>query len=136
MYWFGLWFVEGLLFVSTEGQSAQYVALMNGVLEIGGIALVSWPIFAILNGVLDYLPPIQVETRVIRKWVRHDRGADRYYVLVGPSWRAGRDQEKISLATQASFDTVEAGDLVQVEVHLGRFGLPWGARITIPRRPY
>jgi hypothetical protein len=137
MYWFGLWFVEALLFAYwADFPPVEYVALVNVVLEMGGIALASWPIFAILNGMLDYLPLIQAETRVIRKWVRHAKGGDRYYVLLGPSWRAGRDQEKINLATLASFDTVEVGDRVQVEVHPGRFGLPWGARITNSSRPY
>jgi hypothetical protein len=76
-----------------------------------------------LNGSLDHYPPAEIKTRVIAKSVRYGKGVG-YVLTVSPSWRDDRTEENLGVSS-ATFYTIVEGQLVQVVVHRGAFGLPW-----------
>ena len=90
----------------------------------GGIALVTSAALVFLNGALDKSPPVEAKTLVIRKSVSHGRGGPSYSLIVAPSWRPGRDDERLQVSG-ATFSMVQGGQPVRVVVHRGVFGLPW-----------
>lgn len=76
--------------------------------------------FLFLNGSLDHYPPAEIKTRVIAKYV----GRASHVLTVAPSWRDDRTEESLGVSS-ATFYMIVEGQLVQVVVHRGAFGLPW-----------
>jgi hypothetical protein len=76
-----------------------------------------------LNGKLDTYPAAEIKTRVIAKSVRY-RSLSSGVLTVAPSWRDGRTEETPDVSS-ATFYAIAEGQLVQVVVHRGAFGLPW-----------
>jgi len=90
---------------------------------VAAVVLCIFAAFLFLNGKLDTNPPAEIQTRVIAKSVRYRRLS--YGVLtVAPSWRDGRTEENLEVSS-ATFYMIAEGQLVQVVVHRGAFGLPW-----------
>jgi hypothetical protein len=83
--------------------------------------------FLILNGSLDNFPPVEIKTRVIAKAVRYGKGGG-YVLTVAPSWRDGRTEENLGVSS-TTFYTVGEGQLIQVAVHQGAFGLSWFSNV-------
>jgi hypothetical protein len=83
--------------------------------------------FLFLNGSLDSHPPEDIKTRVIAKSLRYGKGGG-YVLTVAPSWRGGRTMESLGVSSTTFYSVLE-GQLVQVVVHRGAFGLPWFSNV-------
>ena len=82
---------------------------------------------AFLNGAVDRSHAVEIRTVVTHKHVM--RGRWLSYRLIVPSWRPGRQNEKLDVNSGA-FRRVREGQEITVEVHKGRLGLPWCGGIT------
>lgn len=104
--------------------------LKSGYRWTGGILLA---IVALLfaNGALDNSPSQQVVATVIQKSVSRGRGGGSYSLTVSPSWRPGREDERLQVSG-ATFSSVHTGQPVAIEVHRGAIGLSWFNKV-VPR---
>lgn len=89
-----------------------------------GAATVVLVFLLLVNGAFDTHPSSIENSVVTRKSVAHGRGGTDYTIRVSPSWRAGREEEKLSVSGR-TFVAVSIGQTVAVEVHRGALGLPW-----------
>jgi len=89
---FAFWGVGCVLIFVTFDRSACFIGLKRRMLAFMGPALVLFAAFIILNGALDSYPPLQAETRVVRKWVGHGRWGTYYHLVV--ILLGGRDETK------------------------------------------
>jgi len=94
------------------------------VYELDAVVLAICAAFLFLNGALDKYPSVQAQTRVARKSVTRGRGGPSYSLIVTPSWRNGRADERLEVSG-ATFSMVRTGEPVLVIVHRGMFRLPW-----------
>jgi hypothetical protein len=76
------------------------------------------------NGALDQSPVTPVRTTLVRKQATVGRYGRLSYTLRVRSWRAGRATEDFNVNGR-TYRTASTETAVVVEVHSGRFGLPW-----------
>jgi len=76
------------------------------------------------NGALDQSPVTPVRTTTLRKQVTVGRYGRPSYTLRVRSWRAGRATEDFNVSGR-TYRTTSSEKAVVVQVHRGRFGLPW-----------
>ena len=94
-----------------------------------GGAMVVLVFLLLVNGRFDTRPPSIENSVVTRKSVAHGRGGTHYTIHVSPSWRVGREEEKLSVSGR-TFVAVSIGQAVAVEVHPGALGLPWFTNVA------
>jgi uncharacterized membrane protein len=102
--------------------------LLRGVYKWAAVVLAVFAGALFANGALDRSPGTQVHATVIQKCASRGRGGTSYSLTVSPSWRSGRDDERLEVKGRTFF-SVETGETVSVEVHPGLFGLPWFSEI-------
>jgi hypothetical protein len=103
---------------------AANIVWLRRVFSCCGAALFGLAAFLGLNGLLDRVPAQFVHTSIIHKYVSYGRGGSDAHVVDVSSWRPGHDEEHLQVSS-AQYRSVRIGDLVVIEVHSGRFGLPW-----------
>ena len=94
-----------------------------------GAVLIGLAAFLGLNGLLDRAPAQFVRTSITHKHVTWGRGGSVARVLDVSSWRRGHDEEHLQVS-KAQYRSTAIGDQVVIEVHGGRFGLPWYGSIA------
>lgn len=91
----------------------------------GGLLLLGAALFA--NGAMDHSPALELHARVARKSIVHARQGTEYDLVV-TSGEPAQGVERLYV-TPALFHRAEVGKDVNLELHKGYLGLPWGARI-------
>lgn len=109
---------------SVRKRLSRHIVLVRRMYRSFGIGLGVFAVFLFLNGALDKYPSMQVHTRVAQKAVARGRGGLSYSLIVSPSWRSGRVEERLEV-NGATFSKVRTGDAVLVIAHRGAFQLPW-----------
>lgn len=95
-----------------------------------GAALIGVAAFLGLNGLLDRAPAQVVRTSIVHKRVMAAaKGGGVTHVLDVSSWRSGHVEEHL-VVSAAQYRSTVIGNLVAIEVHRGRFGLPWYRWLT------
>jgi hypothetical protein len=87
------------------------------------IVLVLFAVLLFANGGLDKSSPVKVHFTVQGKSIFHERRVTRYHLIV-TSWRQSGSTEGLDVS-QKTFDEVMVGGSVSLELHEGRFGIPW-----------
>jgi predicted Zn-dependent protease len=113
---------------SVRRQVSLRVSLLKKIYEGAAVVLIIFAGFVFLNGSLDKYPSVQAHTRVSRKDVTRGRGGPSYSLMVSPSWRTGRIEERLEVSG-TTFSMVQAGEPVLVVVHPGVFRLPWFSNV-------
>jgi hypothetical protein len=121
--------VASHVFFSVRKQLAPNLEFVNRVYKYAGIGVVGFALCLFLNGALDRNPSMQVHARISQKSASRGRGSTTYILILDPSWRDGRTQERLDVS-RATFVSVRTGDQVSVDVHRGLFGLPWFSRVS------
>jgi hypothetical protein len=98
--------------------------LLRGVYKWAALVLAVFAGTLFANGALDRSPGTQVHATVVQKCASRGRGGTFYSLTVSPSWRSGRDDERLEVRGRTFF-SVKTGETVSVEVHHGLLGLPW-----------
>lgn len=111
------------LILKAGKQSAVKFRVVMTVLKFSNALMAALLFILITNWAFDRSPARQFETIVGSKTISHGRGTT-YYVVVSPSWRAGRDEERLRV-DGSTFGSVREGEPVIVTVHKGFFGLSW-----------
>ena len=120
------------LVLAVRKRAGANLKLLRKTFTWAGGAMVVLVFLLLVNGAFDTHPPSIENSVVTRKSVAHGRGGTYYTVRVSPSWRTGREEEKLSVGGR-TFAAVSIGQAVAVEVHPGALGLPWFTSVT-PRR--
>jgi|HubBroStandDraft_6_1064221.scaffolds.fasta_scaffold36720_4 hypothetical protein len=92
------------------------------------IALATVAFLLLLNGRLDRSPVEMVRATLVQKTATLSKGRTRY-VLTVSSWRPGRKTEDFSVSSY-EYRRAVVGKGVAVEVHKGRFSLPWSSKVS------
>jgi len=79
------------------------------------------------NGALDHSPATPVRTTVLYKQAVRGRYGTSYTVKT-QSWRPGRTTEELGVSGR-TYRSVSTAKGIVVEMHPGRFGLPWYSRV-------
>lgn len=121
-----LFFVPILIYLvlAVRKRAGVNLKLLRKTFTWAGGAMVVLVFLLLVNGAFDTHPASIENSVVTRKSVAHGRGGTHYTIRVSPSWRAGRDEEKLSVSGR-TFVAVSIGQAVAVEVHPGALGLPW-----------
>jgi hypothetical protein len=82
---------------------------------------------ACLNGVADRSNAVEMRTVVVHKRVMRSRWLS--YRVIVPSWRPGKQKEKLAV-NSGTFRRVREGQEITVEIHKGLLGLPWYGKIA------
>jgi len=117
------------LILALRKQASSRLEILRRTYKWAGVALVGITVMLFLNGALDRFPSTEVRSFVTRKSASHGRGGPSYNLTVSPSWRPGREDERLRVSG-ATFSSVHTGEAVLIEVHRGTFGLPWFSRVT------
>jgi YD repeat-containing protein len=112
------------LWLSARRHLASNVALLKRMYRLQAAVLCVFAAFLLLNGWLDRYPPVQASTRVTQKNATTGRGGASYSLVVSPSWRTGRVEERLEVSG-TTFSTVRRGEPIRVVVHRGALGLSW-----------
>jgi hypothetical protein len=105
-------------------QLSSHTALLRSLYRSFGVGLVIFAATLFLNGAFDKYPSVQAHTRVTQKSVTRGRGGPSYSLIVTPSWRNGRVEERLEVSG-TTFSKVRTGGAVLVVAHRGLFRLPW-----------
>jgi drug/metabolite transporter (DMT)-like permease len=81
------------------------------------------------NGALDHAATTSVRSTILSKGVTHGRNNSKGYHLTVASWRPGRLEEQLDVKGNL-FRSLSLNEPVLVEVHPGRFGMPWYSSIS------
>ena len=114
--------------LAVRNRLAANIGRLRGVYTCCGSILIGLAAFLGLNGLLDRAPAQFVRTSIIRKHVEQLR-ASVADVLDVSSWRSGHNEEHIRVSS-AQYRSMAVADKVVIEVHSGRFGLPWYGSIA------
>jgi hypothetical protein len=79
------------------------------------------------NGAFDHSSATPVRTSLLYKQVVQGKSGPSYTLRVR-SWRPGRATEELGVSGRA-YRSVSAAKGIVVEMHPGRFGLPWYSRV-------
>jgi hypothetical protein len=93
-----------------------------------GVLLIALAALVLGNGFLDRSPAKQVVASVTRKNESYSRRGSTYSLIVSPSWRAGRNNERLEVSAR-TFSKVRPGASVAIDVHRGAFGIEWFSRV-------
>jgi len=96
--------------------------LQRAYLSCGVVAILLAAMMA-CNGALDQSPVTPVRTVLLRKQVTRGKSGPSY-MLTLRSWRAGRATETLGVNGR-TYGTISTEKGVVVQMHSGRFGLPW-----------
>lgn len=108
--------------------TARRVGIAKGVFIMFGVLAIALPVLLVLNEALDRSPPRQVDAIVTSKLISSGRGST-YSLVVAPSWRPGRAQEKL-IVSEGTFSSVHQDEAVSITVHNGLFGISWYSSIA------
>ena len=109
---------------------AENLERLKSAYKWTGVVLLVIVMLLFANGALDRAPSEEVLATVIRKSVtRGVRGGPSYHLIVSPSWRPGREEEKLQV-NGATFSGVRTGTAVAIELHRGAIGLPWFSKVA------
>jgi hypothetical protein len=108
---------------------AADIGRLRRVYSYCGAVLIGFAAFLGLNGWLDRAPAQFVRTSIVHKHVTRGRSSVAH-VLDVSSWRRGHDEEHLQVSS-AQYRSMESGQEVVIEVHGGRFGLPWYGSIAL-----
>jgi hypothetical protein len=107
------------------------LGLLEGFYKWTGTALIVIAALLLTNGAVDRSPGTQVYASVIRKSVARGRYGSSYSLIVSPSWREGRIDERLEVSG-ATFSSVRTGQTVAIRVRRGAVGLAWFSEV-MPR---
>jgi len=110
-------------------RTSSKMEVLRRTYKWAGALLLAIAAVLFLNGALDTANPTKVLSFVVRKAVSHGRGGPSYHLTVSPSWRPGREDEQLRVS-RATFVSASRGESVAIEIHPGKFGLPWFGRVT------
>jgi hypothetical protein len=79
------------------------------------------------NGAFDHSPATAVRTSLLYKQVVQGKSGPSYTLRMR-SWRPGRATEELGVSGR-TYRSVSAAKGIVVEMHPGRFGLPWYSRV-------
>jgi len=88
------------------------------------IAMVGMVVAVLANSSLDKAPAKEIHAYVIGKRSHSGKGGPDYTLIVGPSWRVGRDRELLDVGRD-TFSRAHVGHMVSIDLHPGYFHLPW-----------
>jgi hypothetical protein len=117
------------LVLAVRKRAGTNLKLLRKTFTWAGGAMVALVFLLLVNGAFDTHPSSIEDSVVTRKSVAQGRGGTHYTIRVSPSWRAGREEEKLSVNGR-TFVAVSIGQAVAVEVHPGALGLPWFTNVT------
>jgi hypothetical protein len=83
--------------------------------------------FLAVNGMADRSPVLRIQTSVVRKHLSYGKISTHYYLDVS-SWRPTRRDERLQVNKEVYSET-QTGGTVEIELHPGFFGFPWGSRV-------
>lgn len=95
---------------------------------VSSVVLVLFAVLLFANGGLDQSKPTEVHATILGKSVIHGRRVTRYHLTV-TSWRQSGSNEGLDVS-EKTFDRVVVGGSVSLELHLGRFGIPWRGEVS------
>ena len=106
------------IYINWRDRSARHSQTLPIWMYLGPLLMAS---IVFSNGAFDRHPAEQKIVTVDRKWISHSRSG-RHYRVEFLSWR--HRIEKITV-TRPTFDSLEAGGPMQLNVHQGWLGLTW-----------
>ena len=109
---------------SIRRQLSSHVEMLKGIYRLTAVVLAIFAAFLFLNGAMDKYPSEQAETRVTQKLIARGKYGQSYSLIVTPSWRSGRLEERLEV-DGPTYSMVRTGDPVRVVLHRGAFRLPW-----------
>lgn len=115
--------------LAVRNRLAAHIHQSRRVFSCCGVVLIGLAAFLGLNGWLDRAPAQFVRTSIIHKHVTSGIRSSVARVLDVSSWRRGHDEEHLQVS-RAQYRSTAIGDQIVIEVHNGRFGLPWYGSIT------
>lgn len=117
------------IFLSVRKRAGAQLEFLKKLFVWFASLLATLVLLLLINGAFDNRPVSTENSVVIRKSVAHGRGGPNYTIRVSPSWRPGKDEEKLPV-TGSTYGSLQIGQPVDVEVHPGAFGLPWFSSVT------
>jgi hypothetical protein len=108
---------------------ANNMDLVKGVYLFCGTSLILLCGFVWGNGALDKAPTTPIQTTILRKDVTHGSHNSTSYKVTVASWRPGKLEETLDVKGNL-FRKLPLNQPVVVEVHPGRFGMPWYSAIS------
>lgn len=129
------WVLLLSLILSIGPLSVRYVAVRKkwGQFHQKDLAIMfRWSAFAmvglvaiiIANRSLDRGTATKVDTYVLAKHSHSGKGGPDYTLVVGPSWRPGRNYESLGVGRD-TFSRAYIGGTISLDLHKGFFRLPW-----------
>jgi hypothetical protein len=109
-------------------QPSNGVSRWRKVSTWSGLALPLIGLVLFLNGALDRSPRIDMRATVIRK-IAPTGYREAQSTLIVTSWRPGRSFEDLNVSSR-EFKQAVVGKGITIEMHEGRFGLPWYSNIS------
>lgn len=91
-------------------------------------AMVGLVAIIIANRSLDRGPATKIEAYVLAKHAHSGKGGSDYTLVVGPSWRPGRNYESLDVGPD-TFSRAYVGRTISIDLHKGFFHLPWYANV-------
>jgi hypothetical protein len=88
------------------------------------LAMVGLIAIIIANSSLDRVPATEIHVYILAKSSHYGKGGPDYLLIVGPSWRVGRDRESLDVG-RGTFSRVHIGETVSIDLHPGFFHVPW-----------
>jgi len=117
------------LFLAIRKRAAAHLGLLKRLFAWSAGALVALVLFVAINGGLDNHPSEMRPSVVLGKSASRGRGGTYYTIYISPSWRAGKDTEKLPVNGQ-TYSAVYKGESVVIEVHQGALGLSWFSSVS------
>ena len=126
-----LFFAPILIYIvlAVRKRAGANLKLLRKTFTWAGGAMIALVFLLLVNGGFDTHPSSIENSVVTRKSVAHGRGGTHYTIRVSPSWRLGREEEKLSVSGR-TYLAVSIGQAVAVEVHPGTLGLPWFTNVA------
>lgn len=112
-------------YLAVRGKWADsHQRIMRMVFRWAAIAMAGMIAIIVANSSLDRVPATEIHLYVLAKSSHAGKGGPDYVLIVGPSWRAGRDREALDVGRDI-FSRAHVGGAVSIDLHPGFFHLPW-----------
>jgi hypothetical protein len=101
----------------------HYERWLKPLAIICSVLIFSLVVLDVANGAMDSNSPYRVSVLITEKDASRGRSA-MYYRFEVTSWRSGHEKEMLNVK-DAVYWRYGVGDYVNIEVHPGKFGVPW-----------
>jgi hypothetical protein len=114
-----------------RGRSTSHYELIGvWATSVISFILLSFGLFAMLNGKLDIARSRNIETVILRKYYTKNKSNYTYYTIV-ESWRDGKREERIRVSSYQYKNIIPNETGMLIETKPGRFGYEWLVRYEL-----